>query len=53
MKHVIYVGHHHNGGALLKFGRCKCGAYLKGEEAIEEHRKLVHGEEKKIRRTFE
>ena len=42
--HKIYTGNHYTGGSVYTgpLGKCRCGAVLKGQEQIDEHRELEH-----------
>lgn len=37
MDHKIYKGQHWNGNVCVPFGKCSCGQYLRGQQAIDEH----------------
>lgn len=52
MEHKVYTGMHFRGSKTVPFGKCRCGAYLEGQAAIDEHRLraalgLLDGAEKK------
>lgn len=36
-KHALYTAFHRSGTRMTRFGKCRCGAYLVGEEEIEQH----------------
>ena len=39
-EHKIYTANHLKGGQPFPFGKCRCGAYLLGQQEIDEHREL-------------
>lgn len=40
MEHQVYTGLKFRGHMLYPFGKCLCGAYLDGQQAIDEHKEL-------------
>jgi len=45
-EHQIHTGRIHRGNKLYDFGKCRCGAVLEGNEAIEAHRLLIRPADK-------
>jgi hypothetical protein len=41
MEHKIYTGYTCRGLKQIPLGKCRCGAVLEGQEAIDEHAELV------------
>ena len=46
MDHRVHTANHVRGLMSIPFGKCLCGAYLEGQQAIDEHKELEgeHGQ---------
>ena len=42
-EHILYLGHKVQGSMGTVFAKCTCGAYLKTQEDIDEHRDMHLG----------